>query len=374
MAIPRFFKISISTCAILLCMSIHEIAHASPHVSILQYHHVSDTTPDITSITPEKFAEHLKYLAEFHTVVSLEDVEEAIKQNNTLPDYAVAITFDDGYKNILENAHPLLKQHGYAYTIFINPAQIGSSSSQLNWEEVEQMSKEGVTFANHTVDHAHLLEKQPNESQQEWLDRVKRDVEMAEMIIEQQVGYSRKWLAYPFGEFDNPLKEMLADMGYLAFGQHSGAASWYVDLQALPRFPASGRYADLNSLKTKLRSLAMPVIKKSPDDPKIELNTNSVNVSLLVDTQDFLVDRFACYYLGEKMNITSKAISKAQAPSHRLINENTIVHSFGFTIERKFNAGRSRVNCTAPSLTKGGRFYWYSLPFFTSTAQGKYPD
>ena len=374
MAISREIRKSFNICAFILLMSIHSITVASPHVSILQYHHVSETTPDITSITPTKFAEHLEYLAEHHTVVSLEDVEESIKQKKALPEFAVAITFDDGYKNILENAHPLLKQYGYAYTIFINPAQIGSSPSQLNWDEVKQMSKEGVTFANHTVDHAHLLEMLENESESDWLARVKRDVEMAESIITQQVGYSRKWLAYPFGEFDERIKNMLAEMGYLAFGQQSGAAAWYVDLQALPRFPASGRYADLTSLKTKLKSLAMPVIKKTPDDPKVKLNTSSLTVSLVIDTQDFLPDRFACYYLGDKMDVSIKPVSKSQLDAHELINEKAVLHNFAFSINRKFNPGRSRVNCTAPSLTRGGRFYWYSLPFFTATAQGKYLD
>ena len=178
---------------------------------ILQYHHVSSDTPRSTSVSPEELEQHMAYLAEYHQVVSLQTALSSIKNKTPLPERAVVITFDDGYKNILENGHPILKKYGFEYTIFINPSQIDILNSQLSWDDVKKMSKEGVTFANHTLDHLHLLDRYPNEDKANWITRIKRNITMAEEALSEQLGYSKKWIAYPFGEFDLDVKAMLKE-------------------------------------------------------------------------------------------------------------------------------------------------------------------
>lgn len=368
---PKLFvKLTFLQVITWLCM----LANANPHVSILQYHHVSDSTPSITSISPEGFEQHMAYLAAHHKVVSLETMHDSLINKTALPEYAVAITFDDGFKNILENAHPILMKYGFSYTVFINPAQIGGSQSQLSWDEVKMMATQGVTFANHTLDHIHLLTRYPYENDEDWLNRVANDIEMAEKMIHNELGYSRKWLAYPFGEFDLSLKKLLSDKGYLAFGQQSGAAAWYSAHQALPRFPASGRYANLDTLKTKLKSLAMPVLDTIPSDPKVALGTSSKDLRLIIETSDFIPKQFACYFKGKKLDMSFETVDVKAYEQHDLVNDKAQINMFKLNIQDIFKPGRSRVNCTAPSLSKRGRFYWYSMPFFTATEKGKYLD
>ena len=49
---------------------------------ILQYHHVSDTTPSSTSISPQQFEIHMQYLADNNfNVVALSDLMNSIKNN-----------------------------------------------------------------------------------------------------------------------------------------------------------------------------------------------------------------------------------------------------------------------------------------------------
>ena len=118
----------------------------TPNAAILLYHHVSSSTPASTSISPEAFKSHMEYLDAHHTVVSLQDVVSAIQHNTTLPENAVAITFDDGYANILDNAHPILADLGFPYTVFINPDEIGVGPKQLTWEQVIAMQNDGVVL------------------------------------------------------------------------------------------------------------------------------------------------------------------------------------------------------------------------------------
>jgi peptidoglycan/xylan/chitin deacetylase (PgdA/CDA1 family) len=323
---------------------------------ILMYHHVSTQTPRSTSVSPAEFAQHMAYLAEHHNVISLEAALDGLNNPTSLPERPVVITFDDGFKNILVNGHPIMRKYEFDYTIFINPARIDTLNSQLSWKEVKKMSKEGVTFANHTLDHLHLLDRHPNENEVTWLARVKQNINMAEEALSAQLGYSKKWLAYPFGEFNVDLKAMLKEMGYIGLGQHSGGVGKFSDLQSLPRYPAAGRFANLDTLFTKINSLAMPVMAVRPNRYviKIEEIIGEIQIDVLLD--DIKFSRIACFFGADSLPITQTE------------------KGFSINITDPFYPGRTRVNCTAPSVKESDRFYWYSIPFFTPKQDGTFLD
>ncbi len=328
----------------------------TPNAAILLYHHVSSSTPASTSISPEAFKSHMEYLDAHHTVVSLQDVVSAIQHNTTLPENAVAITFDDGYANILDNAHPILADLGFPYTVFINPDEIGVGPKQLTWEQVIAMHNDGVVFANHTLDHLHMLNGEQAMGERAWLEKVWQNVESAEKKIEDKLDISLKYLAYPFGEYNTALANKLKAEGYIGFGQHSGAVGPSSDMQALPRFPAAGPYANLATLKTKLNSLAMPVTQSSHKDPRMTTRNLSSPISLTIDSDDVRLTQVNCFFGG--------------APIETSLEENVLT----FTLDETLPVGRSRVNCTAPSNAQSGRYYWYSTPFFVADENGNYPD
>lgn len=328
----------------------------TPNAAILLYHHVSSSTPASTSISPETFKSHMEYLDAHHTVVSLQDVVSAIQHNTTLPENAVAITFDDGYANILDNAHPILADLGFPYTVFINPDEIGVGPKQLTWEQVIAMHNDGVVFANHTLDHLHMLNGEQAMGERAWLEKVWQNVESAEKKIEDKLDISLKYLAYPFGEYNTALANKLKAEGYIGFGQHSGAVGPSSDMQALPRFPAAGPYANLATLKTKLNSLAMPVTQSSHKDPRMTARNLTSPISLTIDSDDVRLTQVNCFFGGD--------------PIETSLEENVLT----FTLDETLPIGRSRVNCTAPSNAQSGRYYWYSTPFFVADEDGNYPD
>lgn len=256
---------------ILTCALLSINTWAKDNAVILLYHHVSHSTPGVTSVSPETFREHMQYLAEHHQVLPLKEVIETLQNKQPLSDKAVVITFDDGYKNIYNNAHPILKEFSFPYTIFINPPLIGKVSYQLDWQQVKIMANEGASFANHGSQHSHMLTKNKSESEESWLRRSLLEIETAETILKNNLGYSLKYFAYPYGEFDLKLKNRLKASGYIGFAQHSGAIASYSDFSALPRYPSAGIYSNIQSLKVKLNSLAMPVDSVSSYDPKVEL-------------------------------------------------------------------------------------------------------
>lgn len=322
---------------------------------ILQYHHVSTETPKSTSVSPKVFSEHMAFLAANYHIIDLADAITKLQNNQSLPNKSVAITFDDGYINILENAHPILKKHNFPYTVFINPAIINESRSQLTWQQIKQMQPL-ATFANHTLDHVHLLTNTANENNKQWLTRVMNNINQAEQIIAEKVGYSKKWLAFPYGEYNTALKQQLLSEGYIGFGQQSGAVGAFSDFGALPRYPAAGVYANLDSLKTKLDSLAMPVNDLIPVDTQYSPTQSLSELTFSVVDKDVRLTALACYFKGQKLEFKK------------------VKNAITVSVNHQLTPGRERINCTAPSNGFPSRYYWFSYPMFTATSKGEYLD
>jgi peptidoglycan/xylan/chitin deacetylase (PgdA/CDA1 family) len=351
---------------VFLCMGHYAFASAQlpPQLVVLQYHHVDNNTPAVTSVSPAKFKEHMQYLSEHHSVMSLQAGLDAIRQNKPLPENAIAITFDDGYRNILENAHPILSEYDFPYTVFINPDSIGSLTNHLTWDEVKQMQPL-ADFANHTLGHPHLLVREQHESEQAWLDRVMNNILAAEDMLTSRLGYSRKWLAYPYGEFNPTLEKAINQAGFIGFGQQSGVVS-DINFSAegagdpLPRFPAAGVYANLTTLKTKMAAIAMPVVSRTPSNNLREFGSslNEITFEIAANKPDIQTSDLACYFKGERI-----------IPNLGNTEGNIKV---SIALEHSFKAGRVRINCTAPSIEKRLRYYWYSIPFFTPTETGSF--
>lgn len=339
--------------AFILLISPHVVANNS--ATILVYHHVSTTTPPSTSISPQKLEEHAEYLAQHHNVISLPELVQSIRNSKPLPEKAVAITFDDGFKNILQNGHPILKQYNFPYTVFINPFDVGQGN-KLDWEEMRKMTTEGVTFANHFWDHRHLLDKTDYANDQEWLADTERLILKAQTQIESNLEQSIRYLAYPFGEYDAAIAKQLRKLNFVGFAQHSGAVGRYTDWQAVPRFPAAGIYSNINSLKVKMASLNMPVIENSQGQVAFSKVPASIDYTLTLNTEDLRTSQVNCFYKG------------------KIIEIERATDSIRVNLDEKPPVGRSRVNCTAPSKSQKGRFYWHSQPMFVAKTDGRYLD
>jgi len=98
--------------------------HAS--FQILQYHRINDHKDQIFSRVPvEVFEKQMEGLSRYHNVYPLEElVERALRRD--IPPKAVAITFDDGYRDSYDNAFPILKRFGFPATIFLTTGTIES--------------------------------------------------------------------------------------------------------------------------------------------------------------------------------------------------------------------------------------------------------
>jgi len=102
-------------------------------VQIFGYHRVNDSPdPFFPPVPTQVFARHMEYVASGCTPLALEEAVERIKHDD-VPDNAVVVTFDDGYRDNLLNAFPILRQLSIPATIFLATEAIGSG--KILWHD-----------------------------------------------------------------------------------------------------------------------------------------------------------------------------------------------------------------------------------------------
>lgn len=323
---------------------------------ILQYHHVSETTPSSTSISPKQFEVHMQYLKDHQfNVVPLSFIMNAIKKQQAISDKTVAITFDDAYIDILENGAPILEKYNYPYTLFINPNVIKrESNSYLTWAQLKTMADNGVIIANHGLNHNSMARKPKEMTEEQWRSHFTQQLLTAEKIIEENIGQSWRYFAYPYGEYTSADLKWIKENNFIAFTQQSGAVGLATNLAIVPRFPASQPYDKISGLRDKLNSLPFSIALDNYNAKTIFKYKEAESITFDVITDDFNQSQLNCYISG---------LGKQK------IHWNDD-NSFTINFNEPLPIGRVRCNCTAPSIEKPGRYYWYSKPWFILKANG----
>ena len=312
---------------------------------IVLYHHVETSTPPSTSISPRDFRRHLEYLRDndYH-VIALDIMIDHLRNQTPLPDRAVAITFDDGYASIYENAFPILQQFDMPFALFLSTDPIDQrQNNYMTWNEVRELSDAGAVIANHMVYHPYMLEHEDQETEVQWLARQREELLTAEATITAETGQNHRFLAYPYGEFNAELKMMLAEEGFVGFAQNSGAVGFQSDFLALPRYPLASIYADLETARTKFASLAFNVELLDPLSP---VTITRAPGALMKFTQgEYNLDQIGCFADGEALTLNWEDKSRGL---------------LRLSANKEYSGRRWRYICTAPS-SNSGRYFWYSL-------------
>jgi peptidoglycan/xylan/chitin deacetylase (PgdA/CDA1 family) len=335
---------------------------------ILQYHHISDSTPAITSLSPKLFEQHLEYLKTNNfTVLSMEQLLKAIKTKSSLPDKSVVITFDDGYRSIYDTAFPLLKRYNFPFTVFVQTAPLEKELNQfMSWTELEELIADGGSIGNHSVNHDHLIPKSGNSSKKRLERHIEYEISQAQTLLSANLSKVVKVFAYPYGEFSQSTKKVVKRLGYVGLGQHSGAVSWQSDIQVLSRFPMGGRYGQMDDFSLKVNSLAFQNVQTRLLDQRLNRG-----ISHLLPRHQKRPRLQITYLENGNEIIPLNSIRCYASDGSELVKENESESSVIFTLKNDVIEGRSRFNCTAPSGQKN-RFYWLSQPLILVDRDGEY--
>jgi sugar transferase (PEP-CTERM/EpsH1 system associated) len=94
-------------------------------------------------VTEAQFESLLKAIRQYCRPMALLDAVQQIREGRTFEPGSVAITFDDGYRDVYERAYPLLRSYDIPATLFVTTGVIDNPQHYLWWDEVDYLCRTG---------------------------------------------------------------------------------------------------------------------------------------------------------------------------------------------------------------------------------------
>jgi len=192
-------------------------------IPVLLYHRVGTSIPIHVSV--DNFELQLDYLVkQGYYFAALDEVVKYVRAEITLPEKTIAITFDDGFQDNYRYAFPILKKRGIKATIFINTDFVGKRLSAdeafgavakrrkdvfhqfLSWDEIIEMSNNGIDFEPHTHTHAHLTAIKKSD--------IEKEIKISKDIIEERLNKRAKHFSYPDGGYNEKVCDVVRKLGF----------------------------------------------------------------------------------------------------------------------------------------------------------------
>ena len=205
-------------------------------VLVLAYHDIMDSEPDQQYVATRtaNFVAQMRWLKVNHYVpVSIDQIFAASEGKIELPEKAILLTFDDGYRSMYDRVFPILKRNHWS-AVFApvgawldTPAgeQVNFSGKMrprdkfVTWDQVHEMSDSGlVEIGSHTQDlhHGILANPQGNvepaaaalkydpiakryETLEEFRQRIDRDVSTISQTLTRVTGKAPRVWVWPYG-------------------------------------------------------------------------------------------------------------------------------------------------------------------------------
>ncbi len=215
---------------------------------VLMYHKVNDLPGNPLSVSVSLFDEQMAQLRELgYTVVALDDVLAHYRDRAPLPSKPVLITFDDGYRDNLEQAAPVLQRHRYSAVLFVPIAYLddrlplpheerlaarGVVNATLDWCELGELEAAGIRIESHGISHRPLADLA--------LDDAAREIVLSKLRLEDRLGRPVRSFAYVKGSeahYKPVHLSLLRQAGYdVAFTSVSGSNGPDADPLRLHRY------------------------------------------------------------------------------------------------------------------------------------------
>ncbi len=179
------------------------------YIPILTYHYIrqlpgdDDPLGQNLSVSPENFAEQMAYLKSAgYESITFDDLRAG-----KIPKKPIIITFDDGYEDAYQNAFPALKDNGMTGVFYVITGFVGRDL-YLTWDQITEMSKAGMVFGSHTVNHPDLTS--PNLPQA----TIPQELSLSKKALEQRLDKTINDFCYPSGKATTATVDYVYDAGY----------------------------------------------------------------------------------------------------------------------------------------------------------------
>ena len=233
------------TLFILLFLYIYSLADAT----IFVYHRFGDDKHPSTNTSLTQLKNDFEYFRKNnYEVVPLSTLVKTIQDGKEVPTNWVVLTIDDAYKSFYTNGLEIFKEYGYPFSLFVYVKATDEKYGDfMTWDMLKEVLPYGEVEL-HSYSHPRLTNLT--------IEQIKADTQKSYEIFEKKMGYKPKFYAYPYGEYNDDVKEAIKDSGFEAIlNQSSGATNKNSDLFDLFRVPLVGKV----DIKEKLKYTAFDV-------------------------------------------------------------------------------------------------------------------
>lgn len=188
---------------------------AEGKVRILMYHHIGQACTNRWWVPTADFAAQLAFLREqgYKSVLPADLVEHQAGRRQ-LPKQAVLLTFDDGGADLLTEAEPLLREHGFTGVVYLITSLVAAEGEErgeyegvpcLTWPEVNELAKGGVLVpGGHTRTSPDLRRTR----------KLTDEITGCREDIRRNTGYEPDSFCYPFGRYTSNAVAAVAAAGF----------------------------------------------------------------------------------------------------------------------------------------------------------------
>jgi hypothetical protein len=265
--------------------------------------------------------EHIEILNnKKYYVLTTNNIIDAAISSKILPNYAVAITITSNKKQIINNVWPSLAKTSLPFTLFIDPHLISNGDNNMTWEDIKILNNNGIEIG---------------------IRSTPKKIKNAIKIYKNNLSIKPTSYQYKLGIWsEEEIKIFKENNIKIAFGDNSGPVSLNMQMYKLPRFNISGKFANIERLKTILDTLPLEITNISPKNNTLNNNPPLYGFSLL--NKNHIPD---CY-----TNNNNKA-------EVIIVNENRIE-----VRTKTFNGSKARINCI--SKDSNNRLLWHGALYW----------
>jgi peptidoglycan/xylan/chitin deacetylase (PgdA/CDA1 family) len=177
-------------------------------VPILLYHRIADdSSGNFYTVSLENFRNQMEALRDWgYTSITPTYLATVLVKGGELPPRPVVITFDDGYKEVYQNAFPIMRELGFVGTNYLDVHCLGLKYC-VSVEQLQQMADAGWELGSHSMSHTDLT-----------TDHSIADYEIhqSKLALEEAVQEEVSTFAYPFGKTDEFISNKVRNYGYVA--------------------------------------------------------------------------------------------------------------------------------------------------------------
>ena len=301
----------------------------------LMYHRFDENKYPSTNIRMDIFKQHIEIIKDLkYDFYDPKDLKENFYIKKT--EKKILITIDDAFSSFYEVAWPYLKKENIPFILFVSTETVGKNG-YMTWDQINELEKETNAYiGNHSHSHDYLVDLK-NE------DFIK-DINTANKIFMEKLGYNPIFFSYPFGEYSNFIKKYVSQYFKFSFGQHSGVIDVNKNPYELPRFPINEKYGDLERFKFLINLQPLQFKNLFPIEKYITKNNNPPIFYVEFFKEQKNVSTINCF--SDEGNEWGK--------SNTYFSDNKLSIKF----RDKFYFRRGRINC---SLNDNGIWRWFGI-------------